>query len=211
MVTALQAKVAAERLADPSVQRALANRAKAGLTATSRMGLDSSYIPSVDAALKMTMNTQNQNINQILSTQAATEQQKINPSIISMLQGGNSKMATAGQDLTAYQQIDTMFGGMLPGGVQPTAGGVAAAARIAGAATGTALIAGVGYAAYKYFTKNGQQRKTKANGQPYKQPRMNYANPKALARSERRMKSYIKHARKHVSAMGYSIKRKGSD
>lgn len=124
--------------------------------------------------------------------------------------GGNN-MTTAGQDLTLYQQVDTMVGGMLPGGVQPTAGGIAATTRVLGATVGAAAVAGVGYAAYKYFTKDGTARKIKANGQPYKRPTMNYANPKALSKAERRLKSYIKHARKHVSAMGFAIKRKGSD
>jgi hypothetical protein len=115
-------------------------------------------------------------------------------------------MVTAGQDLTLYQKIDkSLASGFLPGGTAPDYSKLGLASTVALGAVGVVGAGAVGYAAYKYFTKDGKQRKIRKDGKPYDKPSMNYANPKALSRAERRLKSYIKHARKHVGAMGYTI------
>lgn len=146
-----------------------------------------------------------------LEAYATSQTSQSVPPIISMLtqptnytpiNGGNNTMATAGQDLSLYSKIDTALGGILPGGVEPQPGAISTALRVAGVAAGTAATAGILYGAYKLITNKDGSTKL------VKRKHMNYANPKALAKAERRMKSYVKHSRKHLSAMGYKLERK---
>ena len=126
-----------------------------------------------------------------------------------------STMAKAGDSISnLYSDLDAKyFAGKLPGGaaesdgVNPlTAGGIGKYAI--GGAVG--LAAGIGGAMlYNYFKKDGTPRKLKANGQPYKKPSMNYANPKALSRATRRLKSFKDHYAKSVRALGYHVTRTG--
>lgn len=135
------------------------------------------------------------------------------PSLLTQVTSNNTeanKMTSAGASVSGiYNQLDTAIGGVLPGGVEPTSKGVGTALKVAGATTGVAVAAGIGYAAYKYFTKDGKQRKIRADGQPYKQPRMNYANPRALSRATRRLVSFKNHYAKSVRALGYHVSRTG--
>lgn len=70
---------------------------------------------------------------------------------------------------------------------------------------GAAALGGIaaGYGTYKVasmFKKDGTQKK--------KYRTMNYNNPKALNRASRRLNSFVKHYKKHVSALGYTVHRK---
>jgi len=112
-------------------------------------------------------------------------------------------MASAGQDLTLYQKIDSAVGGLLPGGVEAQPGAVSTALRVAGLTAGAAAIAGIGYGAYKLITgKDGNQKLIKRK-------RMNFANPKALNRANRRLVSFKKHYAKVVKTLGYHVTRGG--
>lgn len=76
---------------------------------------------------------------------------------------------------------------------------------------GPASIGGTGYKSVAYFggskrglTKSGKPRKLKKNGQPYKRPTMNEANPRALKRAIRRIDGF-----KHLAhAVGFHAPKK---
>lgn len=121
-----------------------------------------------------------------------------------------SKVVSAGQDLSLYSKIDTLAGGLLPGGVSPTPGASAAAL----AALGVGATAALGYGAYTaadsllFGGKLPLGAKNMSASGKRKIRHMNYDNPKALKRSERRLTGFMKHYKKHVSALGYKVARR---
>ena len=189
MVTAIQAKVAAQRLSDPSVQRALANRAKAGIKSTAGLGIDSSKITSVSSALKASV-----------AVSSAAQ-----PIAIA------AKILNTGETMGAgstYDKIDAMLGGLLPGGVSPTPQATSTALKLAGATAGAALAYGAYTAADKYLFDGklplGSQAMKRKKVKHY-----NYTNMKALKRADKRIDGFIKLSRKVVNSVGYKIVRKG--
>lgn len=121
-----------------------------------------------------------------------------------------SKVVSAGQDLSLYSKIDTLAGGLLPGGVSPSPGAVAGALGVLGVGATAAL----GYGAYTaadsllFGGKLPLGAKNMSATGKRKIRHMNYDNPKALKRSERRLTGFMKHYKKHVSALGYKVARR---
>jgi hypothetical protein len=226
--TALQKKVAAERAASAPVVRAAANRAKKGITSTSGLGLDSSIytsnsaIASGQAAVMAAAISRADPVPRVTNSSGIGGDNPIaiipgiTPGIDTSIMGGiigGTTMASAGQDLTLYQQIDSALGGYLPGGTAPGSSDInpliATGAKVLGAsAVAAGAIAG-GIAIYNWYKKDGTPRKLKANGQPYKKPSMNYANPKAISRATRRLTSFKNHYAKSVRVLGYHVSRGG--
>lgn len=52
--------------------------------------------------------------------------------------------------------------------------------------------------------------KIRKDGKPYKRPRMNVANPKALRRAIRREQGFVKLARRALKGTGYVVARRGA-
>jgi hypothetical protein len=95
-------------------------------------------------------------------------------------------------------------GGGGPGGALARApvGGAAqgfAAPRMLGRPAAGAVIPMRGRGGFGYgMTKRGFPRKMRRDGTPYRAPRMNIANPRALRRSLRRVKGFARMARKFI-------------
>jgi len=185
-----QAAVAAERSKDTSYIRAAANASKSGDTkALEVIKAQTTDIIGVSAGAAI--------------TQAIT---KPTQTLTALKQAEENKMPGS-----TYDKLDAALGGWLPGGsTAPSALSQSIALKAAGA-TG-AVAAGYGiYTLADQMLFNGSLPLGAANqstGAKKKYRRMNYDNPKALGRSERRLKGFLKHYKSHVSALGYTVSRR---
>lgn len=178
MVTAIQAKVAAQRAADPSYQRAAANAAAKGDTAaaahiavlTQPTAQAQTEIFTIDKVLPQSINPQRTQVNKKMDILPGTD---IDERIINAIKGIGtagtlSKLGTAG-----------LVAGTLYAGEQ--------IAESVGVRGGAGFIGARPRKAVRHY---------------------NYFNMRALRRADKRIDGFIKHSRKYISSTGYKIVRR---